>query len=325
MTKYPEYCAVIRTLGTAGEKFEQEIDSLLAQNHRPAKILAYIPHGYDIPQFANSDKVEFVRTDKGMVTQRSQPFDEVTTPYILFLDDDVYLAPDSVTKLFDAIADFDADCIAPNVFPNHLMKGAEKFMSSLLGAWPHFDKEYAFRIKKSCAYKYTTVPSPVMLTESNAGTCALCKVEVPKTIHFEDERWIDAVGYPEDQAFFYKMHISGFRLLTHYESGIIHLDAGTNKIGAKKAESQIKSMRTQYLIWLRTSYQLQSGRAGRIKTCISYYNQQFLALLGDFMLGVYRRKPYYFTSRIKGYFQGRKLAKSEMFRQLKPFDAYHKQ
>jgi predicted glycosyltransferase involved in capsule biosynthesis len=98
------YCAVIRTLGTAGEKFEKEIASLLAQNTPPDKIIAYIPDGYKIPRFSNSEKVEWVRSPKGMITQRSLPFDEVTTEWILFLDDDVYLSPDSVEKLFEGIA-----------------------------------------------------------------------------------------------------------------------------------------------------------------------------------------------------------------------------
>jgi len=322
MSGYPEYCAVIRTLGKAGEKFEKEIASLLAQEHRPVKILAYIPHGYDIPQFDNASAVEFVRTEKGMVTQRSQPFDEVMTPYVLFLDDDVYLPPKAVKKLFDALIKYDGDCIAPNVFSNHQTPIAEKLFNMLRGVRPHRDKRWAFKINSSITYNYNARPSEVMFTQSNAGTCALCKFEVSKNIHFEDERWIDKVGYPEDQVFFYKMYISGYKLLTHFNCGIVHLDAATAKEKAQRKDAYLKTTRTLYLTWLRTSYMLASNSRQRVYRTICYYMQQSFALLGDWLLALKGRGRFYFTTRIKGIIEGKRIAKTDFFTSLPPYDAY---
>lgn len=322
MEKYPKYCAVIRTLGKAGVKFEQEIRSLVEQEHKPEKILAYIPHGYDIPVFDDAEHVEFVRTEKGMVTQRSQPFTEVDTPYILFLDDDVYLPPKAVMKLFDALDEFDGDCISPNVFPNHDTPAMEKLFNMLRGVFPHNDKNWAFKIRSCIAYSYINKPDPVMPTQSNAGTCALCKTEVSRNIHFEDERWIDKVGYPEDQVFFYKMHISGYRLLTHFDSGIVHLDAATAKEKTQKRDAYLKTTRTLYLTWLRTSYMLSENKHQKMAKLICYYTHQSFALLGDWLLALKGKGSFYLTTRIKGLREGRRLAKTEMFTSLPPYDAY---
>lgn len=49
-------------------------------------------------------------------------------------------------------------------------------------------------------------------------------------IYFEDERWMDGQEYPigEDQVMFYKMYLSGLKVLTWYTHGFRHLDGGDN-------------------------------------------------------------------------------------------------
>ena len=53
-----------------------------------------------------------------MVAQRALDYREVETEYILFLDDDVYLPPDGVEYLFNAMKQYDGDVISPDVFNN---------------------------------------------------------------------------------------------------------------------------------------------------------------------------------------------------------------
>lgn len=324
MTQYPEYCAVIRTLGTAGDKFEQEIDSLLAQNHRPAKILAYIPHGYDIPQFANSDKVEFVRTEKGMVTQRSQPFDEVTTPYILFLDDDVYLAPDSVTKLFDALADFDADCVGADVFEIYKLPFVHKVVNLFAGVWPILSRRWSIKIKAGSNFFYNLRPKDVMESQSNSGPCSLCKTEVYKAIHFEDERWIEAGGYAlgDDQLFFYKMHIQGFKVLTHHNCGIVHLDAVSSGGIKHEKDSQTKLMYIRYCLWYRTMYQLATNPWQKFVRTISFYCLQTSALFIDTFIGIVKRRSLPVLPRFKGVRNAKAFVRSSEYKAIPRFDAY---
>ena len=97
-----DYTVVIRTLGTAGEKYRIELDSLMSQTFPPEEIIVYIAEGYTIPDETCS-KVQYVYVKKGMIAQRALPFDEVKTEWILFLDDDVYLPPTGVELLFKAV------------------------------------------------------------------------------------------------------------------------------------------------------------------------------------------------------------------------------
>lgn len=111
---YPKYSVAIRTLGTAGDKFVREINSLLKQSILPEKIFAYIPDGYALPEFSGSEMIEWVRSPKGMVSQRSLPFLEISSQYVLFLDDDIELAADTVENLFKPILDANADVVVAN-------------------------------------------------------------------------------------------------------------------------------------------------------------------------------------------------------------------
>ena len=45
-----KYTAVIRTLGTAGEKYQQLLDSLDRQTIKPSEIIVYIAEGYALPK-----------------------------------------------------------------------------------------------------------------------------------------------------------------------------------------------------------------------------------------------------------------------------------
>lgn len=78
-----EYAVVIRTLGTAGEKYQTLLDSLNRQTIQPLKIFVYIADGYAIPK-ETIGKEQYIYVKKGMVAQRALYYDEVDTEYILF-------------------------------------------------------------------------------------------------------------------------------------------------------------------------------------------------------------------------------------------------
>lgn len=254
----PQYCVAIRTLGTAGEKYRQTLLSLQQQTIPPNKILVYIAQGYPIPQETIGIE-EYIYCPKGMVAQRSLPFDEIDTEWILFLDDDIYIPRDGVEKLFAGLKQFNADCIAPNTFPNHNMSFKNKIKAILCSqTFPHRDKRWAFKIRRSGHYSYNNAPTSVMPTQSSAFTCLLCRKEAYKAIHFEDEKWIDHFKYAlgDDQLFFYKLYLYGYNILIHYKCGIIHLDAqsGNNK---NYKEAHLNTIILRFIIWWRTRYSIQ--------------------------------------------------------------------
>ena len=71
-----EYTAVIRTLGTAGEKYQKLLDSLITQTFKPKDIIVYIAEGYSIPKETVGIE-QYVYVKKGMVAQRALSYDEV--------------------------------------------------------------------------------------------------------------------------------------------------------------------------------------------------------------------------------------------------------
>ena len=127
-----EYCVAIRTLGTAGEKYQTLLDSLNRQTIRPKKILVYIPDGYSIPE-ETIEWEEYIRSPKGMITQRSLPFDEVDTDYILFCDDDLWLADDFVERLYKGLKEHKGDCISPDIYKIHNYSFLGKIKKAISG------------------------------------------------------------------------------------------------------------------------------------------------------------------------------------------------
>ena len=82
-----EYSVAIRTLGTAGEKYQRLLESLERQTVPPKQIVVYIAEGYPLPE-ETIGKEQYVYVRKGMVAQRALRYDEIDTEYILFLDDE---------------------------------------------------------------------------------------------------------------------------------------------------------------------------------------------------------------------------------------------
>lgn len=147
-----EYCAAIRTLGTAGDKYYQTLLSLKQQTIPPKKILVYIAEGYPLPKETIGIE-QYVYVKKGMIAQRALPYKEVDTEYILLLDDDLAFPSSMVEKLFGEMQKCDADVISPNVFPNHNMTVLQKLYSIFfVGTFPMKSDKYAFKIRKNGCY-----------------------------------------------------------------------------------------------------------------------------------------------------------------------------
>ena len=273
MNTYPSYSVCIRTLGKAGDLYRREILSLKNQAHQPDGIFVYVAEGYDFPERV-ADEV-YTHCPKGMVSQRSLTFEEVKSDYILFCDDDFFFPPDAATRLFDALLENKADCISPNVYPNHQWSFKEKCIAALFyGTYPSLFSKYAFRIRKSSFYSYALFPRQVMPTQSFSGGCFLIDKQVFSRIHFEEERWIEASPYAngEDQLIAYKLFVNGYKSLVYFDTGILHLDARSSHTpDARKNYYYIGLVR--YVLWYRTIYQPCATKLGKAYASLCYYAQ----------------------------------------------------
>lgn len=268
------YSVAIRTLGKAGNKYQILLNSLLSQTLAPDKIVVYIAKGYEIPnETINSEKYVFVK--KGMVSQRALEYNEIESDYILFLDDDVYLPPDAVERLFDALLSQRADVVAPDVFHNANRPLATKLMMAVSGRMlPRLDdRKWAYKVLKNAGYSYNSNPSQsIYESQTNAGPCFLCSKENFLKINFKDELWLEDCSYAlgDDQVMFYKMHCCGLKQLTLFNTGIVHMDAGTTLQSLEKEKALVYSdFRFKTIFWHRFIFKPEKNPHVKLCSIIS--------------------------------------------------------
>lgn len=254
-----EYTAVIRTLGTAGEKYQRLLDSLNNQTIRPQKILVYIAEGYSIPKETIGYE-QYIYVKKGMVAQRALQYVEVDTEYILFLDDDVYLPENSVELLHKYLINYNGDVISPDVFPNSQRSFLGKMLMLLSGRMlPRKDDgKWGYKVMRNSGYSYNNSPKlDIYMSQTNAGPCFFCRKNDFLRISFQEELWIDKQKYAigEDQVMYYKMYLKGLKVLTCFQSGITHLDAGSTMANEEKERILVYSdFRFKLIFWHRFIY-----------------------------------------------------------------------
>lgn len=312
----PDYSVAIRTLGKAGVIYEDLIRSIKTQSYPPQGIYVYIAEGYKLPEQV-ADEI-YISCSKGMVHQRSLPFNEISSKYILFCDDDVFFPPDAVEKLFKALKEHDANCIAPNVFPNHELPLKSKIINAAFyGTFPSFSRKYAFAIRWSSYYSYAIFPKTIMLTQSFAGPCFLVEKGTYLDAHFEEERWIDKFHYPngEDQLFANKLFLLGYKILVHYDSGIVHRDAQTSQTDGQRARD-FNNRVIRYIIWYRTVYQTRKNVLEKVFAVVGYYSYWLWLFVLALITWVLRRNVYKVRDSISSLKVAKGMVRSAEFKQI---------
>ena len=105
-----KYSVVIRTLGTAGEKYGELLKSIEEQTVRPEEVVVVIADGYKPSPYHTANE-RIVYTRKGMVNQRQVGFEEARYPYLLVVDDDIKLAPNFAEKALHSMEFSGADAV----------------------------------------------------------------------------------------------------------------------------------------------------------------------------------------------------------------------
>ena len=254
-----EYCVAIRTVGKAGDKYIQELESLHRQTVKPKHIFVHLAEGFERPK-KQVGMEEYIITPKGLVHQRAASLDGVDTEFLLILDDDVFFPEDAVERLHDEMMRQGADCISPDTFPNQEMSFAQRMIAYWAnGVTRRSPDDRAIVIEPNGAFSFNPSPEKgrAYPTQSAAGPALFIKTEVFRAIRYEDEYWVDqfpAGTFYEDQLMFHKIHKNGFKVLLQYDAGVIHLDAGTNNVKQKTYEKLMYRAMAQYVIWYRSCY-----------------------------------------------------------------------
>lgn len=315
------YSIAIRTLGTSGEKFVRELESIKRQTIQPDKVVIYIAEGYARPEYTIG-KEEYVWVKKGMMRQRVLRYDEIDSPLIMFLDDDVELAPDCAEKMINKLNEYQLDCIAADTFKNHKMPLSGKLYSAVTNlVFPHYSKKWAFKIHSNGSFSYNNrVKRDVYLSQSAAGPASLWKKDVFLALHLVDELWLEELGFPygEDALTFNKLFKNGYRLAVHYNSGITNLD-GKSSSGSFQCDPKRFYTRScaSFLIWHRTCFNLKGiSFFKKTWTMLSFSFKVIWLLLvhaiSAIILKSYKVPVYY----MKGICGGIKSIKSDSYKRL---------
>lgn len=316
-----EYSIAIRTLGKAGNKYLAELKSIERQTVPPKDIFVYIAEGYKKPN-ETIGKEEIIYCKKGMIAQRSLPFDEIETEYILFLDDDIELAPDSIEILFNSLKENNADCIFAE-FYNHfnfdIKERRMAFVNSLNTSTK--SSKWLYRVKPSSGTEYTINPTKEALpSQTGCGGAILCKKSAYKTIHFEDERWLDRFAYPlgDDHILLYKLHRHGFKVIGHTNHGIRHLDAGSGSLQENGAEKAVNNIAANFAIWWRSQFSASSG-FNKLYTAVCFSGYVSMSILFRSAYSIKKRKIQPLEELIKGLRHGWNIVHSKEFKSLRHF------
>lgn len=252
------YSIAIRTLGAAGNKFRQELESIQSQTVLPEKVVVYIAEGYSRPSYTIGNE-EYVPVKKGMMTQRALRYDEISTDCVLLLDDDVCLAPDSAERMIKALYELHLDCVGADVFKNHKMSFWMKMYTILTNlVFPHWSHKWAFKIHRNGSFSYNNSPSKsIYLSQSCGGPAMMWRKNSFINLHLEDELWLESLGFPygEDALETYKLYRNGGRMGVLYDAGIQNLDAGTSSTAFRKSPERIYvRTKASFMIWWRSIY-----------------------------------------------------------------------
>ncbi len=325
MSQRFEYCVAIRTVGKAGDKYIKELESLHRQTVKPKHIFVHLAEGFERPK-EQVGMEEYIITPKGLVHQRAASLEGVDTPYLLVLDDDVYFPDDAVEKLYDALVANDADCIAPDTFPNHEMTIGEKLTAFFAnGVFPRRDDGWAIKIERNGTFSYNNNPKPngVYLTQSAAGPAFFVKTDVFRDIHYDDELFVDDFPpgtYGEDQLNINKMHRNGYKVLMQYDSGILHLDAGTNNVKEKTFEKLYYRAMSQYITWYRSCYNLKgNGVLERFRCRVAYSARYLLGGFTRLCYSVLNFDKKFIVAHVKGNNAAKRYVKTEKFQNIPNF------
>lgn len=316
-----DYTIVIRTVGLAGRCYQILLDSIISQSIPPREIIVYIANGYKLPK-ETIQKEKYVYVPKGMVAQRALVYDEVKTEYCLFLDDDVYLPPDAVEKMYNELVQNNAQVISPCTFENHKAPFKSKFLKSLTGkeVCRILGYRWAFKVLRTAGFSYNNNPyRPVYESQSNAGPCFFCRKEDFLNIAFQEELWLDKAPYalPEDQVMYYKMYKKGLKVLTTFDTGIVHLDAGST-IGQnpeRSAKLIFSEYRNKLIFWHRFIYLPEKSWALKIWSVIAIlyaYGVQFFKHSVFYFLGKKSEAKSFWS----GCLSGLDFIKSEEYKRL---------
>lgn len=311
-----EYSVIIRTIGKAGEKYQRLLDSISNSNVHPKEIIVVIPEGFDLPK-EQLGYEKYVFCKRGMVNQRLEGIAQCKTDYALILDDDIAFDSDFVELVSKPVVSGEYAISSGPLLEFFPPKGKHSLFAAITGnAVPTFFHKNRYNtILHTTGYSYNRNivfnQNKLYETQSAAWTCFFADVNKLRSIHFEDELWLDDHKYSahDDTAMFYKAWLMGYKSVIVADALYEHLDAKTSKIDNAEAREFALGFNT-YVFWKR--YILEPSKSVEklwSRICFGYY-LLFARVSAAFKIKKSRRAGSSFFEGIKS---GKKWVKTDEY------------
>lgn len=317
------YSIVIRTLGTSGEMFREELQSIARQSVKPDKVLIYIAEGYAQP-FDKIGEEEYVWVRKGMGAQRLLPYREISSDVIFFLDDDVLLAPDSAERMLKAMEEHAADCVAADTFRNHRMSAPQKLYAAVTNlVFPHRGSHWAFKVHANGSFSYNNNPrEPFLWSQKFDGPAFMIRKNVYDALDYKSELWVDDLGFAfgDDWVISYKLYANGYKMGVLYDAGCVHQSAATSSGQYRKSNTRFYTRaKAQFIIWWRTIYSPATSNLKKVVAGLSFAVKT-VWLFGVFLLmSIVRLSPRFLTQFVRGTIDGWRYVHTPAFESMSNF------
>ncbi len=197
MSAQPSVCAVITNYNSEGTVL-QALRALLDQDSPPAQIIVVDNGSQDA---ARPVQVEFpqvklvqLKTNTGLSHARNVGLGQAASDYVLFLDDDVYLAPGCLGRLLQTAIETQATAVCPRVV---LHPGDDLIQCE--GAAVHFA---GMLVLNRNGVSTSTAPAEPHPTGGFIGACIL----------FRRSSMVDLGGFDEDYFFYFEDLELSYRL-----------------------------------------------------------------------------------------------------------------
>lgn len=259
------YSVIIRTIGKAGEKYQNLLNSIAALIPQPKEVIVVLPEGYEEPAERLGWETYYY-SPKGMVAQRMYGVEKCKTPYALILDDDISFGPDFVQKLHEPIAQGLGGLSSGPLYSFLPEKGIRSFVNVLSGAAVPtlFHKNRYVSVLRTAGYSYNrklnSQKQRFYESQSLAGTCFYAEIAALKGVGFNEEIWVDSNGYSayEDQTMFYKAWLNSVKTIVVADAFYVHLDAKTSTRNNKPVVTRCLIM-NRIIFWYRFIYSMEKS------------------------------------------------------------------
>lgn len=317
------YSVAIRAL-KINTQLVNELKEIFNQSLRPDKVYIFLPEGEEIP-LNRVNNEEYIHVTKGMMSQRLLPYNDISSDYILMLDDDVMLKYDSIENLIRMAQENNTDLLGVDTFHNHKLSFSTKLRAGVTNfVFPHFSQQWAFKIHINGSFSYLNDPKKNFYSsQSCAGNVMLWKTITYRMLRMQDELWLDLLpfSYGDDMLESYKVYKNGFKLGVVFNSGIRHLDtkSASSAFQASPAKIRIRTL-AQFAVWWRTCFKPgDTGFFSQFFAAFAFTIKMFWLFIVFLILSIFKLNISYIYNFLTGIFQGWKLVHSDSFRVLTPY------